>query len=143
MAWNYNAIKVGSSDLSTIRALIGDTSSGDQQVSDEIIRMFDSQEQNVWLAAAACCRQLASKHSSSVNKRVGSLWLDRSDKAKAYQGMARDYTRQGMLRVGARMGTAATLISAKDTEEADTDRVKPAFTRDMQSYPGTGVSSTS
>ena len=140
-SWTYNAAFVGSSDLSTLRFLLQDTSSGDQQLDDHEVRYLAAQSGNLWAAASAGCLTLATQYARQVNKRVDSLWLDRSDRAKMYRELARDYRRKASLNTPI-VYAGGISVSDKDSIESDTDRVTPAFTRGMMSYPGTTASTS-
>ena len=93
MAWSYDASDLDtttpSGRLNTVRLLLGDTDTLDQQVQNEEITFSLSQtNDNVYFAAAWLARTVASKYARKVNVQLdGSLSADYSDLAKQYTSL--------------------------------------------------------
>ena len=141
MTWTYNSSAVGSSDLSTVRLLIGDNSSSDPLLQDEEINYFLSVEAGTNYAAASACEAIASSFARKVDKTVGNLSISASQKSKQYADMARSLRHRANLRAAANVYAGGISVSDKNTVTADSDRVAPAFTMDMHDYSG-ALSST-
>jgi len=107
----YNSTTVGSSGLSTVRFLIGDTSTGTALLTDEEINaVLTNYSSNHSLAAAWCC-----------------------DSTAAYTKRAEILRRQAGY--GARLFVGGRSEATKDTRAQDTDYVQPFFKRGMDDYP--------
>lgn len=142
MTWSYDPSNVGSSNLSTVRLLIGDNSSDDQLLQDEEINWLVLSEAGVYHAAAAACDAISSSFARKVDKTVGSLSISASQKAGAYAERAKSLRHRGNARIALSIYAGGISVSDKDTVVADTDRVAPAFTRDLHTYQGSVVSSS-
>lgn len=98
MGWTYSG-NPASSARDEVRYLIGDTNKDDQQVSDEEIAWaltrYPSQTGYPnFKAAILLVNGLISKHTSTVNKTVGSLSISRGDKADRYRSLLEDLQKQ-------------------------------------------------
>jgi hypothetical protein len=142
MAWSYDETDLGtttaSGRLNSVRLLLGDTDTNDQQVQNEEITFGLAQtNDNVYFAAAWCARVVAAKYSRQVNTSLdGALSADYTDLAKQYTGLAESLEYQGK-KAGAVVGIKAGGISkAKvDVVRANTDRIAPSFRRDRFRNP--------
>ncbi len=142
MAYTYNSSNVGSSDLATIRFLLQDTSSGDQQFDDNEIRYLDTLEGNVQKSAIRGALTLATKYAREVDKQVGNLRLAASDRAKMYRTLYQDLKRQSAITLP-RVFAGGISISDRDTVASDSDRVVPAFVLGQFDHAGTATGSSS
>jgi len=86
---------------------------------------------------AATARAIAANFGASVNKRSGDVSIDASDKYKHYMDLATSLDRQAILRgLGSTSAYAGGIsLSDKDTQESNTDRVPPKFTRNLHRDP--------
>lgn len=121
-------------DVEKVRTYIGDFDSSDYILTDEQIDFALSEEGSVRAAAALAADWCSAKFSRLADKSIGDLSISHGQKAKNYAALA----------ARLRSTTAATALpyaggisqSAKETREADTDRVRPSFTIDMLDTPG-------
>lgn len=142
MAWSYDETDLGtttaSGRLNSVRLLLGDTDTNDQQVQNEEITFGLAQtNDNVYFAAAWCARVVAAKYSRQVNTSLdGALSADYTDLAKQYTGLAESLEYQGK-KAGAVVGIKAGGISKArvDVVRANTDRIVPSFRRDRFRNP--------
>lgn len=142
MAWSYDATDLGtdtsSGRLNSVRLLVGDTDTVDQQVQNEEITFALAQtNDNVYSAAAWVARAIASKYSRRVTTQLdGALQANYSDLSKSYLKLAQDLEYQGR-KVGALVGVAAGGITISDVNavRANTNRVENSFRRDRFRNP--------
>lgn len=142
MAWSYDASDLGtdtaSGRLNSVRLLVGDTDTNDQQVQNEEIAFALSQtNNNIYSAAAWVARTISSQFSRKVNTALdGALKADYSDLAKAYSRLAQDLDYQGR-KAGALVGIAAGGITISDVNgvRANTNRIVGSFRRDRFHNP--------
>lgn len=128
--WTYNPMLLASSSLYQVRFLIGDILQGDQQLTDAEINFTVTKFSNVTLAAAACCRHLATRYARAVDIVQGTLKTNYSNKSRQYFAMSQDMEQRGMATA---IGGYAGGISRDDvqTQQQNTDRVQPEFTIGM------------
>ena len=142
MAWSYDETDLGtttaSGRLNSVRLLLGDTDTNDQQVKNEEITFALAQRNdNIYYAAAWCARTIASQYARKVNTQLdGALSADYSDLSKQYSNLAENLEYQGK-KAGAVVGIKAGGISKAviDTVRGNTDRVTPSFRRDRFRNP--------
>jgi hypothetical protein len=134
MSWRYSGDPADSSG-DMVRFLVGDTNTTDQQITDEEIAWLLTEESTVYLAAAAAARAIGAKYARQVDKAVGDLRLSASQRAAHYRDLAATLTRRAQI-AGAVPFAGGISAASKQTLNDDTDRVRPAFSRDMQSVPG-------
>ena len=142
MAWSYDPTDLdtttASGRLNTVRLLVGDTETLDQQVQNEEITFGLSENgNNVYYAGAWIARAIASKYSRKVNTSLdGALKADYSDLAKQYKVLADDLEYQGKTS-GAVIGVLAGGITKSGVEavRANTNRIEGAFRRDRFKNP--------
>jgi hypothetical protein len=142
MAWSYEETDLrtttASGRLNTVRLLLGDTDSNDQQVQNEEIAFALAQNNNnVYYAGAWCARIVAAKYSRKVTTSIdNAISADYSDLAKQYQKLAESLEYQGK-KSGAVVGIKAGGItkSGIDAIRADTNRITPSFRRDRFRNP--------
>lgn len=140
MAFTYNSDV--SSDLNKVRLLISDTNSTSALFDDAEINTFIALESNIFGAASIACESLAAVYAQKVNKTVGKLKIDLSDKYEHYRGLADKYRGLSKTKGTPQLFAGGISKASKDTYEADTDRVEPSFYRDMHDYDGSVISST-
>ena len=124
--------------LNTVRLLVGDTNTADQQVQNEEVTFSLSENgNNVYYSGAWIARVIASKYSRQVTTQLsGALSADYSDLAKQYQALADNLEYQGKT-AGASVGVLAGGIT-KSTVEAvrrNTNRIEGSFRRDRFKNP--------
>lgn len=142
MAWSYDSSDLdtttASGRLNTVRLLLGDTDTTDQQVQNEEITFALSQTgDNTYFAAAWLARVVASKYSRKVNVQLdGSLSADYSDLAKQYTSLAETLEYQGK-KTGAIIGVVAGGLTKSDINavRTNTDRIEGSFRRDRFRNP--------
>jgi len=137
MAWSYDPTDLNtttaSGRLNTVRFLVGDTNTNNQQVQNEEITFSLSQTaDDVYTASAYVARSIASQYASKVNIEVdGQIKADYSDLYEHYKALADKLDYQAK-KVGARLGVSAGGITKTQVELArsNTNRVGPEFRRD-------------
>jgi hypothetical protein len=142
MAWSYEETDLrtttASGRLNTVRLLLGDTDSNDQQVQNEEIAFALAQNNNnVYYAGAWCARIVAAKYSRKVTTSIdNAISADYSDLAKQYNKLAESLEYQGK-KSGAVVGIKAGGItkSGVDAIRANTNRITPSFRRDRFRNP--------
>lgn len=133
MTWTYDPASV-TTTLAKVRLLCGDTQSGRQLLSDEEINVLTGLAAHIFGMAAVGCETIASKFAADADKEVGDLSITLSQKAEAYERRADRFRQQaGTLAIPLAGGIS---IAAKDTQEQDTDRVKPQVSRGQFVNPG-------
>lgn len=143
MAWTYDATNLSTDTaagrLNTVRLLLGDTDTNDQQMQDEEITFSLSEaNDNVYFAAAWCARVVASKYARQVNTELdGALSADYSDLSRQYASLADNLEYQGK-KSSAAVGVLAGGINkvTMDGVRANTNRVLPSFRRDRFKIDG-------
>lgn len=147
MSWSYDETALGTSTaserLNSVRLLVGDTDTNDQQVQDEEITFALSQTgDNIYYAAAWVARTLASKYSRLVDTDLDGILAESYSQLQVhYKTLAGELEFQGK-KAGAALGVAAGGISKATMEavEDNTDRVKPRIRRDQFLYDSDYIS---
>jgi len=138
VSWNYTG-RPESSTRDEVRFLVGDTCEKNPLVRDEEIAYALAKFPTVRLAAALVLRALASKFASQVSYRVGDVQLSGGGQVTgAYQKRA-DELDPSHLTAGCALllpKFGGESISEKETFDADSDAVQPAFRRGMNDIPG-------
>ena len=134
MTWTYTLATLATTPKDQVRLMIEDTDTTDQQLQDEEIQFFLTQEGSVSRTAARCAETLAAKYARQADRKVGDMSLSASQRSKAYLELAARIRQQARINVAPYAGG----ISAGDKEAnaADTDRVSPSFWVDMERNPG-------
>ena len=146
MAWSYDPTDLdtttASGRLNTVRLLIGDTDTVDQQVQNEEITFSLSENgNNIYYAAAWSARNISSKYSRKVNTSLdGALKADYSDLAKQYRTLADDLEYQGKTNgsgssVGIGVLAGGITKTGIETVRENTDRIEGSFRRDRFKNP--------
>jgi hypothetical protein len=142
MAWSYDPTNLNtttaSGRINTVRLLVGDTITLDQQAQNEEISFALTESgNNVYYAGAWVARAISSKYSRQVNTELsGALKADYSDLAKQYKTLADSLEYQGKTS-GAAVGVLAGGITKTSVEavRANTDRIEGSFRRDRFKNP--------
>ena len=142
MAWSYDPTDLNtttaSGRLNTVRLLVGDTDTLDQQkANEEVTFALAETGNNVYYAGAWVARAIASKYSRQVNTELtGALRSDYSDLAAQYRSLADSLEYQGKTS-GASVGVLAGGITKSGTEavRANTNRIEGSFQRDRFKNP--------
>ena len=142
MSWSYDPTDLNtttaSGRLNSVRLLVGDTDTLDQQkANEEITFALDETGNNVYYAGAWTARAIASKYSRQVNTEIsGALKADYSDLAAQYKTLADSLEYQGKTS-GASVGVLAGGITKSGIEavRADTNRIEGSFRRDRFKNP--------
>ena len=142
MSWSYDPTDLNtttaSGRLNSVRLLVGDTDTLDQQKANEEITFALSETgNNVYYAGAWTARAIASKYSRQVNTEIsGALKADYSDLAAQYKTLADSLEYQGKTS-GASVGVLAGGITKSGIEavRADTNRIEGSFRRDRFKNP--------
>tara|TARA_R110000764_G_scaffold19402_1_gene50999 strand:- start:1505 stop:1960 length:456 start_codon:yes stop_codon:yes gene_type:complete len=142
MSWSYDPTNLdtttASGRLNSVRLLVGDTDTLDQQKQNEEITFALSQNgNNVYYSGAWIARAIASLYSRRVNTELsGALKADYSELSKQYKALADTLEYQGKTS-GAAIGVIAGGITKSRVEavRADTNRIEGSFRRDRFKNP--------
>ena len=142
MAWSYDPTDLDTDTsagrLNSVRLLVGDTDTTDQQVqNEEITFALSESSNNIYAAASWVARTIASKYSRRVNTTLdGALSADYTDLAAQYFKLAEDLEYRGKTN-GAVLGVSAGGITISDINavRANTNRVEGSFRRDRFRNP--------
>lgn len=137
MAWTYDDTALGTDTatgrLYSVRLLVGDTNTNDQQTSDEsIVFALAQHNDNIYLAGSFVAGTLAAKYSRDVTFGLGNdaIAESASDLAKAYRALQRELRNQAQRSGSSTLGFASDVGSEGSTTE---DR---AFTMDQFDIEG-------
>lgn len=144
MSWSYDPSDLDtttvSGRLNTVRLLVGDNTSSDQQVqNEEILFSLSEKLDNVYEAAAWIARIIASKYARLVDTTIdGSLSSKYSDLRSQYTSLADTLDSQARKNTNV-LGVVAGGIRISDVMNVrqDTNRVDPSFRRDQFRNPPT------
>ena len=127
MSWTYSADFTLTKDK--VRFLCGDTNSAaaSQLLMDEEINFVTGLAGSVFGMAAIACETIASKFSREADREIGDLAVKLSQKADSYRKQAKELRSRGGVYVVPMGGGISQ--DAKDTQDDDTDRVRPSFAR--------------
>jgi hypothetical protein len=146
MTWTYS---VSTFDTTTsdgrrnsVRLLIGDTNTNDQQVQDEEIAFaLTEKSNNIYYAASWLCNAIASKYGRLVDTQLdGALESKYSQMSKNYRQLATMLAEQGRTTSGTSIGVFAGGISVAEIDSVRllADRPKPVIYEGQFDNPGTG-----
>lgn len=125
--------------LDAVRVLVGDTSAAAPDLTDNAIAFFlDAEGNNVLRAAARSAEALQGLYAKKAEeRRVGPLWLRSfSDKSTKYAALAKRLWLRAAKSSGGVIPFAGGISATdKNSRIQNSDRVKPAFRRQMMSYP--------
>lgn len=142
MAWNYSGNPITSTAdgrRDSVRLLIGDTDTTDQQLQDEEIAFCLGQaNDDVYGAASIAARTLSAKYSRLVDTSIESVSASYSQRADSYLKLAirmdKMSKKHGKTGLGVPVAGGIS-ISTMESVEDDTDRVEPSFKRDQFRNP--------
>lgn len=142
MSWSYDPTDLdtttASGRLNSVRLLVGDTDTIDQQVqNEEIVFALSESGDNIYYAAAWAARAISSKFSRRVTTSLdGALSANYSDLAKQYKILADDLEYQGKTS-GAVIGVLAGGITKSGIQavRSNTNRIEGSFRRDRFKNP--------
>lgn len=142
MAWTYDPTDLdtttASGRLNSVRLLVGDTDTLDQQVQDEEIVFSLSQNNNsIYSAASWTARNIAALYARRVSTELsGALKADYSSLMSHYLMLADQLGYQGKTS-GASVGVLAggTTVSGVKAVRENTNRIAPAFRMDQFKNP--------
>jgi len=140
MTWTFASTGDFSTSRDQVRIFVGDVDSTDPLLTDEEITYAVAQGGTVRGAAALAADWIAALFSRRADKSVGDLSLSASQKSKQYAELAARLRREQVTLSLPYFGGIS--IAAKDTREADADRVLPAFTMTMLDDPEVSPAAT-
>ena len=119
-----------------MRFLVGDTNTARPELSDSEVDFLLSEEGgDAARAAARAAEALAAKYVKIADeKQVGPLRLTYTEKAARFTTLAKSLWRRAAASSVAPYAGGIS-VSDKEANEANTDRVAPALSRDMMDYP--------
>lgn len=133
MTFSYNPTLPSNRDW--IRFRLADTSSGTQRLSDEEIDgILTYHGGNRYRAAIACSLAIGAIYGTAVDKQVGRFKISASKKRTYYVDELPKLLEMEMATQAVPYAGGISK-SDKQTNEEDTDRVKPFFTRGMDDFP--------
>lgn len=135
MAWTYESALLGNATLGPryqVRFLIRDTDSARPLLDDNEIDWLLTQEDNVYLAAAAACDALVAQKGSIKSKSVNDLSITYD--VEFYRGLAASYRARGF---GGQVPFVGGIsVSDKETQQQDADAVQPRMFRGVGDNTG-------
>ena len=142
MSWSYDPTDLdnttASGRLNTVRLLVGDTDTNDQQVqNEEVTFSLSENNNNTYTSAAWIARVIASKYARMVTTQLdGALSANYSDLSKQYMQLADQLEYQGKTN-GAAVGILAGGITKSGIKavRANTNRIEGSFRRDRFKNP--------
>lgn len=130
---------ISGADIDRVRVLCGDPAGDTQVVDDSTISFFlEEYNGNFYRAAADAAAAIAAYYATQVDVRVGILSSSNSQKTKQFADLAKDLRKRADDRslAGAVPFAGGISVAAKEVAEENTDRVPPAFTRDLHEEDG-------
>lgn len=119
-----------------VRLLVGDTDSSDPLLSDAEVAFYLSENgSNNYRAGSEACKAIAAKLARLPDLKTGRVTISNSDRAKAFLDLADKLARKALSFVAPYAGGISK--ADKETQEENTDRVEPFFTRTSFVQPGT------
>ena len=143
MVWTYSG-DPAASDLDAVRFLLGDTVEASAIFQDEELEWVLTQASNVYIAASIAAESAASAFEGAAGdvktKTVGALSISYdSEKAEKYRKLSRQLRFQGALHSTIVPYSGGISKADKETQEDDTDWVRPNFSIGMHDNEGTQV----
>lgn len=142
MTWFYGNSPSTSTDdgrRDSVRVLIGDTDSSDQQITDEeILFALTENSKNVYFAAAQSARMIASKYARLVNVEFEGVSTDYHQRQDHYQKLALVLDQDAKSKGGALGSPVAGGIRVDQVEGAqeDSSRVHSSFKKGQFDHYG-------
>ena len=142
MSWSYNPADLNTTTsagrINTVRLLVGDTDTTDQQVqNEEITFSLAENSDSVYLAASWVAKAISAKYARLVTTKLdGALSANYSDLAKQYQTLADELEYRGKTD-GAAIGILAGGITKSNVQavRANTNLIEGSFRRDRFKNP--------
>ena len=140
--WSYDSTNLATDTLSgrlnSVRLLLGDTDTLDQQVQDEeLLFALVQTNNNIYFAAAWAANTIASQYARKVDASIdGALNAKYYDLHKHYINLAKNLDAQGK-KAGAVVGVVAGGMTISDINgvRGNTNRVEGSFRRDRFRNP--------
>ena len=150
MSWSYDETNLGTDTaagrLNSVRLLVGDTDTTDQQVQDEEIAFALTQTgDNIYFAGSYVANLIASKYSRRVTTELdGALRAEYSDLAKQYRQTSTALRSDGLRFSGSTFSLYAGGVSVADIKanRYNSDRPKSSFYKDRFDNPNATTDST-
>lgn len=131
--WSYSG-DPSASQKDAVRFRIGDTESKDPLLTDAEIDYLVATEGSTNEASIAGARAVLAKLTREVSTTEGKASKELQQRVEHYQNLVTQLIGQRGKRVTGIFAGGMT-ISGKASVTSDSDRVKPAFTRDMHESP--------
>ena len=129
MGWSYSG-DPSKTPLDQVRFLIQDTDKDDQLLNDEEIKFLITNNGSLLSAAAQAAETLMSKFASWIDESNGRVKVNFSQKFEHYKVLCRKLRQRTA--IGESCPFAGGLsISEKDAQRSNTDRVQPAFRKNL------------
>lgn len=119
-----------------MRLLIGDTNTTDQAFTNGDLELFWSENgQNVYFGAAMAADMLGAIYANEQSVTIGDVTVTPGVESPtvAYANLAKRLRVQGYKRTVTPF-VGGISRAEKETQRSDTDRVDPAFTKDLHEY---------
>ena len=130
---------ISGADIDRVRVLCGDPAGDTQVLDDSMISFFlEEYNGNLYRAAADAAAAIAAYYAGQVDVRVGILSSSNSQKTQQFAELATALRQRAEDRALAYAVPFAGGVSmaGKEVAEENTDRVPPAFTRDLHEEEG-------
>jgi hypothetical protein len=143
MSWNYSG-DPSTSTKDAVRYYVGDTDTNEQLVQDEEINFVLNNEGGRVLQAAHFVAQtimakLAKK--VDVTDKSSGMAIRRSLKFQQYKELVASLRKKIAIHLSTPY-LGGESVADKQSNEDDTDRLQPAFTRALHDVPGTNINPT-
>lgn len=133
ITWSYSG-NPADSELDSVRFLVGDTDEKDQLINDEEIEFLLSLETNLYKASAKVAESIAGKFSRFADQSIGDYSISYSDLSDKYFALAESLrsTAKRDIAIKSALAYAGGISKAdKLNQKLDSDRVRPAFARNL------------
>lgn len=138
MSFSYDTTLA--TDKDKVRLFIGDTDSTQPLLQDEEIISLLAMFGSVAVASSTACKNIAARFARYADRVTGDISVRYSQIAETYRALA-DEIKTSLSALNAPMPYAGGISHAdKRAREEDTDRVRPAFTVDLDDNPSVGFS---
>ncbi len=135
MTWTYSG-NPALSQRDALRFMVGDTDDSNQQLQNEEIDYLLTQYETVNMAAIQACYYLASLYARKIDQSVGKVKYSYGKLQDKYIKLAETIKdKQNEFPSAPYCGGISK--SDKEANVEDTDRVKPAFSKDLHGSPYT------
>lgn len=138
MSFSYDLTLTASKDI--VRFLVADTNINEPLVADEEIAFaLSTAGGHVQRTALAVAKQIARQFARQASLATPDLRVEFRDRAEQYRQLVKDLERD-LQRSNAMPYAGGISVADMQAAEADTDRVRPAFSIGMHDTPGGAVS---